>query len=110
VVRHGRGLEQSLEFRIAQLEEAADGPEGAELAGLALRIAGLLPGEERWRSRVEGYAWAFLGKARRARGDLPGAREAFARSAELWQTRGSDGPDLLDESRLMALGPFLLGE
>jgi transcriptional regulator with XRE-family HTH domain len=43
------------------VKAAADNPDRAvELADLALRIAGRVPGEERWRSQVQGYAWAFV--------------------------------------------------
>ena len=74
------------------VEAAADSPERAmELAETALLIAGLVPGGERWRAQVEGYAWAFLGNARRVGGDLRGADEAFARSAELWRALSNTG-------------------
>jgi len=91
------------ELLCEESEKAApDSPARAvELADLALRIAGRVPGDERWRSQIQGYAWAFVGNARRVRGDLPGADEAFARSGELWQP--SAGLALLDESRLLDL-------
>lgn len=88
---------------------AADRPqEAVELAELALEIACLLAGDERWRSRVQAYAWAFLGNARRVTGDLAAAEEAFGRSHELWQgpVVGDDG--LLDDSRRVDLEASLL--
>jgi transcriptional regulator with XRE-family HTH domain len=69
-----------------------------ELAELALFIAGRVP--SRVRAQAQGYAWAFIGNARRVAGDLPGADEAFARSAELW---GSGETDFFDGSRLLDL-------
>jgi len=75
----------------------------AELAGLALRVAELAPGLESWRSRLEGYAWAFIGNARRVQGDLPGAEKAFLHSDELWGVGSSYNSGLLDASRLFDL-------
>jgi transcriptional regulator with XRE-family HTH domain/tetratricopeptide (TPR) repeat protein len=69
-----------------------------ELAELALFIADRVP--SRVRAQAQGYAWAFIGNARRVAGDLPGAGEAFARSAQLW---GSGEADFFDGSRLLDL-------
>lgn len=74
-----------------------------ELAALGLRIAELDPGSEVWCSRLQGYAWAFVGNARRVHGDLPGAEEAFLRSARLWEAGAAADPGLLDASRLLDL-------
>ncbi|HTG34811.1 MAG TPA: helix-turn-helix domain-containing protein [Thermoanaerobaculia bacterium] len=74
-----------------------------ELAGLALRIAEMAPGSEPWCSRLQGYAWAFVGNARRVHGDLPGAEEAFLRSDQLWEAGAAADPGLLDASRLLDL-------
>jgi transcriptional regulator with XRE-family HTH domain len=88
---------------------AADKPERAEdLAKLALEVASLLPGDERRQSRVQGYAWGFVGNARRTRGDLTGADAAFGRSAELWKRNSWEpgslaGPELRDTVRLLDL-------
>jgi transcriptional regulator with XRE-family HTH domain len=85
-------------------EAARDSADRAvELAELALRIAELAPGEGIWRSRLQGYAWAHVGNARRVRSDLPGAEEAFRRAAELWQAGASFRPDVLSEARMMDL-------
>jgi transcriptional regulator with XRE-family HTH domain len=73
-----------------------------ELAELALQIAQHAPGPESWRLRLQGYAWAHVGNARRSRGDLPEAEEAFARSAKLWET-GADDTGLLDEAQAFGL-------
>src|SRR4051794_14603124 len=40
----------------------------------ALRIAELTPGEERWRLRLQGYAWAHVASARRALGGRSAGR------------------------------------
>lgn len=74
-----------------------------ELAGLALRVAELAAGGEIWCSRLQGYAWAFVGNARRVHGDLPGAEEAFLRSDQLWEAGAAADPGLLDASRLLDL-------
>ncbi|HEY0511034.1 MAG TPA: helix-turn-helix transcriptional regulator, partial [Thermoanaerobaculia bacterium] len=47
-----------------------------ELAELARRIAELAPEEPSRRRRLQGYAWAHVGNARRVCNDLPGAEEA----------------------------------
>jgi transcriptional regulator with XRE-family HTH domain len=74
-----------------------------ELAELALSIANLVPGEASWRLRVQGYAWAHVGNARRVRGDLPGADEAFREAGELWEVGASGDPGFLDEALVPGL-------
>ncbi|HVT17215.1 MAG TPA: helix-turn-helix transcriptional regulator, partial [Thermoanaerobaculia bacterium] len=56
-----------------------------ELAELALLVAALTPGTGPWRSRLLGYAFAFLANARRVGNDLDGAEEALASAWRLWQ-------------------------
>jgi len=89
----------------AESEKAApaDAGRAVELAGLALRIAGLIPAPEAWRSRLQGYAWAHLGNARRVAGDLPGSEEAFVRGRKLWESGAAADPGLLDEGRVLDL-------
>lgn len=89
----------------AESEKAApaDAGRAVELAGLALRIAGLVPEEGAWRSRLQGYAWAHLGNARRVAGDLPGSEEAFVRGRKLWESGVAGDPGLLDEGRVLDL-------
>lgn len=60
-----------------------------ELADLALLIADRVPGEEGWRSRLQGFAWAHVANAQRVANDFDGSDEAFTRAWELWRT-GSD--------------------
>jgi transcriptional regulator with XRE-family HTH domain len=83
---------------------AADDPRKAmDLAELALLVAARVPGSESWRLRLQGWASAFLGNARRAQGNLAGAEEAFARAHKLWQAGAPGDPGLLDEARLVEL-------
>lgn len=72
-----------------------------ELAGLALRVAEQIPGPES--SQLQGYAWAFVGNARRIQGNLPDADEAFLRSARLWQEGEAVDPTPLNEARIFDL-------
>ncbi len=74
-----------------------------ELADLALYIAGRIPGEKLWRSRVEGYCWAYIANARRVANDFAGADKAFARAWELWRTGTTTNPSILAEWRLFDL-------
>jgi len=75
-----------------------------ELAGLARRVAERVPGSEASRARLQGYAWAFTGNARRVQGNLPGAEEAFLHSKRLWPEDDSADPDLpLDRGRMFDL-------
>jgi transcriptional regulator with XRE-family HTH domain/tetratricopeptide (TPR) repeat protein len=82
---------------------AADAGRALELADLALGVASQVPGPAGWRSRLQGYAWAFIGNARRVASDLPGAEKAFARAWGLWKapSPGEEGP--LAEWRLLDL-------
>lgn len=75
----------------ASLKGSAD--EMLELAELALSIAERVPGEESWRSRLKGYCWAHVAKARRD-ANLPGADEASAQARELWRAGGGGDPEL----------------
>ena len=85
-------------------EAASDRADHAlELAGLGCRVTELASGKEAWRSRLQGYALAFLANARRVAGDLPGAEETFARAWKLWQTGAIADPGLLEEWRLLTL-------
>lgn len=74
-----------------------------DLADLALYIAELTPGDEAWRSRVQGYAWAHVGNARRVKGNLPAADEAFRRARRLWQDEGGTDPVVLNEAFVFGL-------
>src|SRR5215213_1969040 len=56
-----------------------------ELAGLALAVARRVPGSDAWRSRLQGFAWAFVSNARRVANDYDGADKAFQQAWSLWQ-------------------------
>jgi tetratricopeptide (TPR) repeat protein len=77
--------------------------EALALADLALSIADRVPGEESWRSRLKGFAWAHVGNARRVANDLAGADDAFVRSWEFWRTGAGSDPELLAEWQLFSL-------
>jgi transcriptional regulator with XRE-family HTH domain len=83
------------ELLCAESRRAEGADQGLELAELALRIAELAPGEESWRLRLQGYAWAHIGHARKGE-NLPGAEEAFVRAASLWEAGAPGDPGLLD--------------
>ncbi len=107
LVQNGRSLRTwaLCEKLCAESERAAaaDAGRALELADLALGVASQIPGPEGWRSRLQGYAWAFIGNTRRVASDLPGAEKAFARAWELWKAAspGEEGP--LAEWRLLDL-------
>ncbi|HSS76636.1 MAG TPA: helix-turn-helix transcriptional regulator [Thermoanaerobaculia bacterium] len=63
---------------------SGDAERALKLAELALRAAERAPGKGERRQKIEGYAWIFLGNARRVGGTLPGAEAALSRAAELW--------------------------
>jgi tetratricopeptide (TPR) repeat protein len=65
-------------------------------------LAERISGEEAWRLRVQGFAWAHLGNARRVRGDLPTADQAFQKARKLWES-GSDPLNLLERTRMLDL-------
>ncbi|HET9209228.1 MAG TPA: helix-turn-helix domain-containing protein [Thermoanaerobaculia bacterium] len=93
------------------IKAAGDSADRAlDLAGLALRVAELSPGEEAWRQRVQGYAWAHVGNARRVKGDLPAADEAFGRAQKLWRSEISEDFSLLNEARVLDLEASLRRE
>ena len=94
-----RICEESLAAAVDDSEDSA-----LELAELALFVAERVGGGDFWRWRVQGYAWAHVGHARRRHGDLAGAREAFARFRQLWeQGAPADPSGLLDEARVLGL-------
>jgi tetratricopeptide (TPR) repeat protein len=74
-----------------------------EHAGLAVEIARCAIGEDLFRRRLQGYAEAHLGNARRVHGDLRGADEAFGRARALWQAGAPGDPGLLNEALVLGL-------
>jgi transcriptional regulator with XRE-family HTH domain len=96
----------ALAERLSHESAAAAGDEKEpplELAKLAVVVVERMKGEEGWRSRVLGYATAFLANALRVGGDLPAADRAFQRARSLWHAGAATDPGLLDESRLWDL-------
>ncbi|MFL6236913.1 MAG: helix-turn-helix domain-containing protein [Thermoanaerobaculia bacterium] len=82
---------------------SSDAAMAVQLGKLAVQVAGLVPGEETWRSRLRGYALAFLANALRVQGDLRSAEETFNKSDELWEAGAACTVTLLEESRLLGL-------
>jgi transcriptional regulator with XRE-family HTH domain len=88
----------------ASLATAANDPlEAVELAELAVRVAELAGGEVPERQRLQGYAFAFLGNARRVQGNHPSAEAAFGLSDRLWIASASASAGPLDEARPLDL-------
>jgi transcriptional regulator with XRE-family HTH domain len=73
------------------------------LAELAVEVAKRIPGEEAWRSRIQGYARPHWANALRAGGDLQLADAAFERAAALWRAGEAADPGLLNEARVLGL-------
>lgn len=84
----------ALAVRACEASLKGSEPEALELADLALSIAERAPGEESWRSRLKGYCWAHVAKARQSTNDLAGAGEAFARARDLWREGGGADPEM----------------
>ncbi len=89
LVQHGLKFRHwALCVRVAaeSVKKAPNHPkEALELAELALLIAELVPGEQAWRFRLQGYAWAFVSNGRRACNRLISAEEAMLRALKLWE-------------------------
>jgi len=91
------------EFLCAEsVAAAADSASRAlELANLALAVAGVVGGD--LGPALQGYAWAFVGNARRVGNDLAAAARAFDESRRLWQAGPPADAAFLDGSRLLDL-------
>jgi transcriptional regulator with XRE-family HTH domain len=104
LVEHGSKFRTwALSEKVAaeSIRKAANHPQEAlELAELALLIAELVPGEQAWKLRLQGYAWAHIGNARRASNDLPGANEAISKAWKLWEAGAPGDPGLLNPAWL----------
>ncbi len=75
-----------------------------ELAGLAVTVARLAAGSDAWRSRLEGYARAFLANALRIQGSLPQADAQWRMVRRLWHAGAAGDPTaILPEWRLLDL-------
>jgi transcriptional regulator with XRE-family HTH domain len=79
---------------------ATDANRALELASIALRIAERT--ESPSSSRIQGYAWAHIGNARRVAGDLAGAEAAFLNAWRLWET-ATEPKVTLAEAQILSL-------
>jgi tetratricopeptide (TPR) repeat protein/DNA-binding XRE family transcriptional regulator len=81
----------------------------AALAELGVDMAVWVPplAEEQHRPEYRAYSLTFLANALRAQGNLPGAKEAFLESADLWPP-GRPANSTLDGSRRLDLWASLL--
>lgn len=100
---HGSQEYQGWAFCVRLCEESeraasSEARPSLELAYLAIAVAQRVDGDEIWRNRLQGYAWLFMGNARRVQGDLPGADAAFDTSRVFWEA-GIDEGSRLDTSR-----------
>jgi tetratricopeptide (TPR) repeat protein len=104
LVKHGTKFRAwALCERVAaeSIKQAPNHPKDAlELAELALLIAELLPAEQAWSLRVQGYAWAHVSNALRVSNDLPKADEAIGRAWKLWEAGAPGDPGLLNKAML----------
>jgi len=83
---------------------AEDPKRAATLGEFALELADTALGEERWRAKLRGLAWAHVGNALRSRGeDLPAAETAFASAEAAWTVGGDVHQGLLEEGLVSAL-------
>jgi len=103
-------VEEALEYRswvlceaaaLASVRLAPNQPRVAwEWALLAVRIAELVPGEEAWRWRLQGWALHFLANAERVCNDLPAAEKTRVRGRALWEAGAPADAGLLNETWL----------
>ena len=80
-----------------------DPVKAASLCELALAAADLAAGDESVRAKLRGLAWAHLGNALRARGDLPGAERAFTSAEDFWRIGAGAAEGLLEEGLIFGL-------
>ncbi len=86
---------------------AADPPQAAALAELALNVVERVAGEAAWRAKLRGFAWAHVGNARRAQGDLQAAEQAFHKADRFWKAGEEAQDGLLEEGLLFAFKAML---
>jgi tetratricopeptide (TPR) repeat protein len=107
-------VECSLEFQTWALaerlteESVRAAPRSAadalDLARLAVRVAQLAPGDDAWRSLLEGYTRAFVANALRVAGSLAAADAEWREVRRLWLAgAGADPAGVLPEWRLLDL-------
>lgn len=82
----------------------ADRPDRASaLAELAATLADGAGDEGPLRSKLRGFAWAHVGNALRAKGDLFGAERVFASAERAWQSGEEEPSGFLEEGMVFAL-------
>lgn len=100
---HSWALAELLCHESARLA-AQDAAAALDLARLAVVVARLAPGGERWRRRLLGYARAFVANALRVAGNLPAAEAELNAAWNLWRAGAAGDPAaLLPEWRLLDL-------
>jgi len=86
------------------LKAAPDNADRAlELAEMAVEISQQVAAEPLMRKRIEGYAGAHLGNAKRVHGKLQESDETFSRALPLWKAGKLGDPGLLNEARILGL-------
>jgi tetratricopeptide (TPR) repeat protein len=91
----------------SQRLSAEDPQRAADAADLALKIAERVPGENAWRAKLRGFAWAHVGNARRAQADLPSAERAMLAADEHWAAGAGLQNGLLEEGLVLAFKGLL---
>lgn len=88
---------EASESAVGQAAQARD------LAELAVAIAERVSGSDLWRARLQGFAWAFVGKALAIANDPREAERALSTARRLWQVGADSDPGLLNASRVFDL-------
>jgi tetratricopeptide (TPR) repeat protein len=87
---------------------AEDPVRAVAVAELALKVVDwMAAGEEAWRAKLRGFAWAHVGNARRAQGDLRVAERAFRSAEQYWRVGEEVRNGLLEEGLLFAFKALL---
>ena len=86
---------------------AEDPERAAAVAELALKAVDLVAGEDSWRAKLRGFAWAHVGNALRAQGDLRAAERALLSADKLWKAGEEARNGLLEEGLLLAFKAML---
>jgi transcriptional regulator with XRE-family HTH domain/tetratricopeptide (TPR) repeat protein len=89
--------------RESERAAAANPVEALELAELALSIAEKVEGKEAWSRRLQGYAWAHVGNARRVANGHMEADSAFSTAWKLWRSGASLESIFLEEWRMLSM-------
>ena len=72
-----------------------DPPAATTLAELALHVAERVGGTPTWKRHLQGYAWAYIAKAKLGAADRAGAEAAAEKARGLWSPSRQKEPDLL---------------